>query len=85
MSDLKSQFEAAAEAAKKLPRRPDNQTLLQLYALYKQASAGDVSGGRPGMFDMVGQAKYDAWARLKGTTPDAAMQQYVDLVASLKR
>lgn len=84
MSDLKAQFAAAAEAAKKLPRRPDNQTLLQLYALYKQASAGDVSGGRPGMFDLVGQAKYDAWARLKGTDKDSAMQQYVELVNSLR-
>jgi acyl-CoA-binding protein len=85
MSDLRTQFEAAATAAKSLPKRPDNETLLRLYALYKQATSGDVSGGRPGMFDMVGQAKYDAWAKLKGTGADAAMQQYVDLVASLRR
>lgn len=85
MSDLRSQFEEAAAAAKSLPKRPDNETLLRLYALYKQATSGDVSGGRPGMFDMVGQAKYDAWAKLKGTGGDAAMQQYVDLVASLRR
>jgi acyl-CoA-binding protein len=85
MSDLKTQFEQAAEAAKSLPKRPDNATLLQLYALYKQATGGDVSGGRPGMFDMVGQAKYDAWAKLKGTGKDTAMQQYVDLVASLRK
>jgi diazepam-binding inhibitor (GABA receptor modulator, acyl-CoA-binding protein) len=83
--ELKDQFEAAAAAAKNLPTRPDNQTLLQLYALYKQATSGDVSGGRPGMFDMVGQAKYDAWAKLKGTGREAAMQQYVDLVATLKK
>jgi diazepam-binding inhibitor (GABA receptor modulator, acyl-CoA-binding protein) len=83
--ELKDQFEAAAAAAKNLPKRPDNQTLLQLYALYKQATSGDVSGGRPGMFDMVGQAKYDAWAKLKGTGREAAMQQYVDLVATLKK
>ncbi|MEN9934371.1 MAG: hypothetical protein RLZZ387_950 [Chloroflexota bacterium] len=85
MSDLRTQFEAAATAAKSMPKRPDNETLLRLYALYKQATSGDVSGGRPGMFDMVGQAKYDAWAKLKGTGADAAMQQYVDLVASLRR
>lgn len=84
MSDLASQFQAAAEAAKSLSKRPDNQTLLQLYALYKQATAGDVSGARPGMFDMVGQAKYDAWGKLKGTAKDGAMQQYVALVDSLK-
>jgi acyl-CoA-binding protein len=84
MSELQTQFEAAAAAAKNLPKRPDNQTLLQLYALYKQATSGDVAGGRPGMFDMVGQAKYDAWAKIKGTQREAAMQQYVDLVASLK-
>jgi diazepam-binding inhibitor (GABA receptor modulator, acyl-CoA-binding protein) len=83
--ELKDLFEAAAAAAKNLPKRPDNQTLLQLYALYKQATSGDVSGGRPGMFDMVGQAKYDAWAKLKGTGREAAMQQYVDLVATLKK
>jgi diazepam-binding inhibitor (GABA receptor modulator, acyl-CoA-binding protein) len=85
MSDLTAQFEAAAQAAKSLPKRPDNATLLQLYALYKQATGGDVSGGRPGMFDMVGQAKYDAWAKLRGTGREAAMQQYVDLIASLRQ
>jgi acyl-CoA-binding protein len=85
MSDLKSQFEAAAVAAKDLPRRPDNETLLKLYALYKQATAGDASGGRPGGFDFVGQAKYDAWAKLKGTSPEQAMQSYIDFVASLKK
>jgi diazepam-binding inhibitor (GABA receptor modulator, acyl-CoA-binding protein) len=85
MADLKAQFETAAQEAQKLPSRPDNETLLKLYALYKQATAGDVSGSRPGFTDFVGRAKYDAWARLKGTAKEAAMQSYVDLVASLKR
>jgi diazepam-binding inhibitor (GABA receptor modulator, acyl-CoA-binding protein) len=85
MADLKAQFEAAAQEAQKLPSRPDNDALLKLYAFYKQSTAGDVSGGRPGFTDFVGRAKYDAWAKLKGTTKDAAMQSYIDLVASLKR
>jgi acyl-CoA-binding protein len=66
-----------------LPNRPDNETMLQLYALYKQAKTGDVTGNRPGMFDMVGRAKYDTWAGLKGKSREAAMQAYVDLVAAL--
>ena len=84
MSDLTSQFEQAAAAAQNLSSRPGNDTMLQLYALYKQGTKGDVSGSRPGMFDMVGRAKYDAWAKLKGTASDNAMQQYIDLVESLK-
>jgi len=84
MADLKAAFEQAAADAKKLPKRPDNNTLLKLYALYKQATAGDVSGSRPGGFDMEGKFKYDAWAKLKGKTKDAAMQEYVALVESLK-
>ena len=85
MVDLKAQFEAAAAASKTLSERPDNQTLLKIYALYKQGSEGDVSGSRPGFADLVGRAKYDAWAALKGTSKDAAMQQYVDLINELKR
>lgn len=84
MSDLQAQFSAAAEAAKNLAKRPDNETMLRLYALFKQATNGDVAGSRPGGFDFVGQAKYDAWAKLKGTAKDSAMQQYVDLVKRLK-
>ncbi len=83
MSNLKAQFEAAATAAKRLPKRPDNNTMLQLYALYKQASEGDVSGSKPGMFDMVGQAKYNAWHAIKGTSQENAMQQYIELVQKL--
>jgi acyl-CoA-binding protein len=84
MSDLKTQFEKAAQEAQKLPKKPDNDTLLRLYALYKQATVGDVSGKRPGFMDMVGQAKYDAWAKVKGTSKDSAMQAYIDLVDKLK-
>ena len=82
--DLKSKFETAAEDVKKLSSRPDNATLLQLYAHFKQASTGDVTGKRPGMMDFAGRAKYDAWAKLKGTAGDAAMQDYIDLVERLK-
>lgn len=82
-STLQDQFEAAAQAATALPNRPDNETMLRLYALFKQAKAGDAAGSRPGMFDMVGRAKYDAWAALKGTPRESAMQAYIDLVASL--
>ena len=84
MSNLKKKFEAAAADSKKLSERPSNDVLLQLYALYKQGSEGDVEGKRPGFTDMVGRAKYDAWAAIKGTDSDDAMQQYIDLVKSLK-
>jgi acyl-CoA-binding protein len=84
MSSLKIQFEKAAQEVQKLPRKPDNDTLLRLYALYKQATVGDVSGRRPGILDMVGQAKYDAWAKVKGQSRDEAMQAYIDLVSQLK-
>ncbi|HMM55741.1 MAG TPA: acyl-CoA-binding protein [Candidatus Desulfobacillus sp.] len=84
MANLQASFEAAVAASKTLSERPDNQTLLQLYALYKQATSGDVEGKRPGFGDMVGRAKYDAWAALKGTDGKAAMQRYIDLVNSLR-
>ena len=83
MPDLKSQFESAAQAVQRLPRKPDNETLLKLYALYKQSTAGDASGKRPGFTDPVGRAKYDAWDKLKGTSQDQAMQRYIDLVNTL--
>jgi acyl-CoA-binding protein len=85
MSDLAARFQAAAEASKTLPRRPDNETLLKLYALFKQATAGDVTAAQPGPFDFVGRAKYDAWAAVKGTARDDAMRRYVELVDNLKR
>ena len=84
MSDLASRFQTAAEDSKKLSRRPDNDTMLKLYAYFKQGSAGDVEGKRPGFTDLVGRAKYDAWAKIKGMTQEDAMQQYIDLVESLK-
>lgn len=84
MSELKAQFEKAAQEAKNLPHKPDNDTLLRLYALYKQATAGDVTGKRPGFMDMVGQAKYDAWAKLKGNSKETAMQAYIDLIKKLQ-
>ncbi|MDP9140845.1 MAG: acyl-CoA-binding protein [Pseudomonadota bacterium] len=82
MADLKAQFAQAQLDVKTLTKRPSNDDFLALYSLFKQAS-GDVSGSRPGMLDMVGRAKYDAWAKLKGTKPDAAMKSYVDKVAAL--
>lgn len=84
MADLKSQFEQAVADSKKLPEKPDNMTLLKIYSLYKQASSGDVEGKRPGFTDMVGRAKWDAWNELKGKSSEAAMQEYIDLIESLK-
>ena len=81
---LQEQFDQALADSKNLPERPDNMTLLKIYALYKQASAGDAEGKRPGFTDMVGRAKFDAWEALKGTAKDEAMQQYVDLIEDLK-
>ena len=84
MADLKADFEKAVADSKNLPEKPDNATLLQLYALYKQASSGDADGKRPGFTDMVGRAKWDAWNAIKGKDAAAAMQEYVDLIESLK-
>lgn len=83
MADLKAAFEAAVANSKKLTERPDNATLLKLYALYKQGSTGDNTEKKPGFGDMVGRAKWDAWNGLKGTSSDDAMQQYIDLIESL--
>lgn len=83
MADLKAAFEQAAVAIKDLEERPDNDTLLRLYALYKQGSEGDVSGPKPGFFDFVATAKYEAWGKLKGTSSEQAMQDYVALVKKL--
>jgi len=84
MSKLKTLFEKAVAESKSLPEKPDNMTLLKIYALYKQATSGDVDGKRPGFTDMVGRAKWDAWNGLKGTSSEQAMQGYVDLIESLK-
>ena len=83
MSDLQNSFEQAAKDIQSLAERPDNDTLLRLYALFKQGSEGDVNGDKPGFFDFVGTAKYEAWARLKGTQRADAQQKYVDLVKKL--
>jgi acyl-CoA-binding protein len=84
MAALKASFDKAVADSKKLPEKPDNATLLQIYALYKQATVGDVEGKRPGFTDMVGRAKWDAWNAVKGKDSKAAMQEYVDLIESLK-
>ncbi|MCD6674985.1 MAG: acyl-CoA-binding protein [Burkholderiaceae bacterium] len=83
-AELDERFQRAVAESKTLSERPDNATLLELYALYKQATAGDVDGKRPGFTDLVGRAKWDAWNALAGTARGDAMQRYVDLVESLK-
>jgi acyl-CoA-binding protein len=84
VSTLNEQFEQAVADSKNLPDRPDNMTLLKLYALYKQGSSGDADGKRPGFADMVGRAKWDAWNELKGQSADEAQQAYIDLIEDLK-
>lgn len=76
-------FETAAESVKSLEQRPDDNTMLQLYALYKQGSVGDVTGNKPGFFDFVGAAKYEAWEKLKGTSQAEAQAGYIDMVRKL--
>lgn len=83
MADLKTAFEAAVANSKNLSERPDNGTLLKIYALYKQATTGDNAEKKPGFADMVGRAKWDAWNGFKGISNDDAMQQYIDLIESL--
>ena len=83
--DLASKFEAAAAAAKQTKKKPDNATLLKLYSYYKQATEGDVKGDRPGGFDFVGGAKYDAWSKLKGMDKSEAMTSYIKQVDKLNR
>ena len=82
--DLRERFERATQDVQGLAERPDNDTLLRLYALYKQGAEGDVSGPKPGFFDFVGTAKYEAWSKLKGTGREDAMRKYVDLVNKLR-
>ena len=81
--ELLQQFEAAVARSKELTRRPSNEELLSMYALFKQATDGDVSGDRPGGFDFKAIAKFDAWAELKGKSKDQAMQEYVALMDKL--
>ena len=83
--ELNEQFEEAAANSKTLSQKPDNDTLLMLYSLYKQGKEGDVAGETPtNPFDFVAKAKYSAWEKLKGKSKDAAMQEYIDLVNKLK-
>jgi diazepam-binding inhibitor (GABA receptor modulator, acyl-CoA-binding protein) len=82
---LINDFDSAVTQSKELPSRPSNEDLLQLYALFKQATDGDVSGERPGGFDFKAIAKFDAWSEKKGIAKESAMQQYVNLVAQLKK
>lgn len=84
MSDLQKQFEKAQLDVNSLADRPDNDTLLKLYALFKQATRGDASGERPGAFDFVKRAKFDAWSAMRGTVAEEAMRQYVELAKSLQ-
>ena len=84
MTDLHQQFEQATKAVTRLAVRPDNDTLLKLYALYKQAVVGDLHQAQPGFFDFIGTAKHDAWAALSGISAVDAMRRYVDLVRQLQ-
>jgi len=81
---LQAEFDQALADSKNLAERPDNMTLLKMYAIYKQGSLGDATGDRPGMTDFIGRAKWDAWNALKGTSQAAAQQQYIDFVKDLK-
>ena len=81
--ELKENFESAAVRVKNLTKRPSNEELLNLYALYKQGSEGDVHGKKPGMFDIKAQAKYRAWEKQKGTSQEDAQEKYISLVDSL--
>jgi acyl-CoA-binding protein len=83
MSDLRREFEQAAEDVQRLGTRPDNDILLKLYALYKQGSEGDLQRTQPGFFDFVGTAKHEAWAQLNGVPEEEAMRRYIALVHQL--
>ena len=83
MSDVKRKFEAAAKAVKDLKDDPGNDAKLKLYALFKQGTEGDATGRRPGFTDMIGRAKFDAWARVKGLAKEEAMKEYIALCKSL--
>jgi acyl-CoA-binding protein len=83
MAELNADFEAAVANSRKLSQRPDNATMLKMYGLYKQATAGDNAEKKPGFGDMIGRAKWDAWNGFKGTSGDDARRQYIDLVQSL--
>ena len=83
MSGANADFEKAAQTVKSLPERPDNETLLKLYAFFKQGSEGDIDGDKPGFFDFVGVAKYESWEKLRGMSKEDAQTRYVELVRKL--
>ena len=83
MADLDTEFQTAVANSKQLSERPDNATLLKIYALYKQATSGDNAETKPGFSDLIGRAKWDAWNALKGTAADDAKQKYIDLIEEL--
>ena len=83
MSDLDLQFDKASKDIVTVAEEPDNITKLRLYALYKQGTEGDVKGDKPGFFDFVGNAKYEAWEKLKGTDKEQAKRDYIALVGKL--
>ena len=83
MADIQAAFESAVANSKNLSERPDNATLLKIYGLYKQATAGDNAEKKPGFGDLVGRAKWDAWNGFKGTSTEDAKRQYVELIQSL--
>ena len=82
---LEEDFNSAAERATQLPKRPPNDIMLQLYALYKQANEGDVKGDRPGFADFEGRAKFDSWNKLQGKSSEDAKQEYISLVEKLEQ
>jgi len=84
MATLEAQFKSAQDDVQQLSERPDNDTLLELYSFYKQATEGDVNGDKPGAFDFKARAKYEAWEARKGMTREVAMKAYVRLVEHLK-
>lgn len=83
MNDLRREFDQAAEDVQHLAKRPDNDTLLKLYAFYKQGTEGDLKRTQPGFFDFVGTAKHEAWAQLSGVSEEEAMRRYITLVQQL--
>lgn len=87
MSDLKAKFDAAVNYVQTATGdfKPSNELKLEMYALFKQATEGDVSGKKPGMLDVVGRAKYGAWENLKGVSSDDAMQRYINKIESFKK
>lgn len=82
---LEEEFSRAQERVNKLSRRPSDPQLLELYSLYKQVTAGDATGKRPGAFDFKGRAKWDAWKQREGMSREEAMRQYIELVAALEQ